>query len=94
MFAKKFSLVCLNSEGNETFEKLASMSLVANLVLYLHTKYNLENVDSANVYNIWSGSCNVAPLIGAYLADSHLGKFSTLLYSSIASLMVRAYSSL
>ncbi|KAL6138782.1 hypothetical protein ACLB2K_064061 [Fragaria x ananassa] len=83
----KFSLVCLNSEGNETFEKLASMSLVANLVLYLHTKYNLENVDSANVYNIWSGSCNVAPLIGAYLADSHLGKFSTLLYSSIASLM-------
>ncbi|PRQ43107.1 putative proton-dependent oligopeptide transporter family, major facilitator superfamily [Rosa chinensis] len=73
--------------GNETFEKLASMSLVANLVLYLHTKYNLDNVVSANVYNIWSGSCNVAPLIGAYLADTLLGKYSTLLYSSIASLM-------
>lgn len=69
------------------------MSLVANLVLYLHTKYNLDNVVSADVFNIWSGSCNIAPLLGAYLADTHMGKFYTLLYSSIASLLVRVFSS-
>ncbi|CAN6723979.1 unnamed protein product [Malus baccata var. baccata] len=73
--------------GNETFEKLASMSLIANLVVYLHTKYNLDNVVSANVFNIWSGSCNIAPLFGAFLADRYLGKFNTLLFSSIASLL-------
>ncbi|KAM1094802.1 hypothetical protein ACFX13_009897 [Malus domestica] len=73
--------------GNETFEKLASMSLIANLVVYLHTKYHLDNVVSANVFNIWSGSCNIAPLFGAFLADTYLGKSYTLLFSSIASLL-------
>ncbi|CAB4284608.1 unnamed protein product [Prunus armeniaca] len=73
--------------GNETFEKMASMSLVANLVMYLHTKYNLDNVVSANVFNIWSGSCNIAPLFGAFVADTYIGKFYTLLFSSVASLL-------
>ncbi|CAN6576257.1 unnamed protein product [Malus baccata var. baccata] len=66
--------------GNETTEKLASMSLIANLVVYL-----LENI--TNVFNIWTGSCNIAPLFGAFLADTYLGKFYTLLFSSIASLL-------
>lgn len=70
---------------------MASMSLVANLVMYLHTKYNLDNVVSANVFNIWSGSCNIAPLFGAFVADTYIGKFYTLLFSSIASLLVRIY---
>ncbi|KAB2630598.1 protein NRT1/ PTR FAMILY 2.8-like [Pyrus ussuriensis x Pyrus communis] len=63
------------------------MSLIANLVVYLQTKYHLDNVVSANVFNIRSGSCNVAPLFGAFLADTYLGKFYSLLFSSIASLL-------
>ncbi|KAH1123351.1 hypothetical protein J1N35_006511 [Gossypium stocksii] len=31
--------------ANETFEKLASMSLVANMTVYLKTKYNMEGGD-------------------------------------------------
>ena len=75
-------------EGNETFEKLASMSLIANLVLYLHTMYNLDSVDSAYVFQIWSGTTNFAALAGAFLADAYLGRFYTLLFGSFASLLV------
>ncbi|XP_023544027.1 protein NRT1/ PTR FAMILY 2.8-like [Cucurbita pepo subsp. pepo] len=73
--------------GNETFEKLASMSLIANLVLYLHTMYNLDSVDSAYVFQIWSGTTNFAALAGAFLADAYLGRFYTLLFGSFASLL-------
>ncbi|XP_038881205.1 protein NRT1/ PTR FAMILY 2.8-like isoform X1 [Benincasa hispida] len=73
--------------GNETFEKLASMSLIGNLVLYLHTMYNLDNVASAYVFQIWGGTTNFAPLAGAFLADAYLGRFYTLLFGSIASFL-------
>uniref|UniRef100_A0A0A0KZQ3 Uncharacterized protein n=1 Tax=Cucumis sativus TaxID=3659 RepID=A0A0A0KZQ3_CUCSA len=73
--------------GNETFEKLASMSLIGNLVLYLHTMYNLDNVASAYVFQIWGGTTNFAPLAGAFLADAYLGRFYTLLFGSVASLL-------
>lgn len=75
-------------EGNETLEKLASMSLIGNLVVYLHTQYNLDIAVSAQVFNIWNGLTNVLPILGAYLADAHLGKFKILIFGSISSLLV------
>lgn len=78
-------------EGNETFEKLASMSLIANLIVYMHTQYNIENANSVEVFNIWSGFTNFLPLVGAYVADAYVGKFNMLLFGSIASLLVYIY---
>lgn len=74
--------------ANETFEKLASMSLIANFIVYLHTMYNLDNVHSAYVFQIWGGTTNFAPLAGAFLADAYFGRFYTLLFGSIASFLV------
>ncbi|CAM8920585.1 unnamed protein product [Rhodiola kirilowii] len=73
--------------GNESFEKLASMSLIANITVYLHTRYNLEGVLLVNVVQIWSGTCNIMTLLGAFLSDAYLGRFKTLLFGSIASLL-------
>ncbi|KAI4356526.1 hypothetical protein L6164_000544 [Bauhinia variegata] len=73
--------------GNETFEKLASMSLIANLVVYLTTQYNMDNIASAEVFNIWSGSANFLPILGAYIADAHVGKYHVLLFGSLASFL-------
>uniref|UniRef100_A0A7N0TYI8 Uncharacterized protein n=1 Tax=Kalanchoe fedtschenkoi TaxID=63787 RepID=A0A7N0TYI8_KALFE len=73
--------------GNESFEKLASMSLIANITVYLHTRYNLEGVMLVNVVQIWSGTCNIMTLFGAFLSDAYLGRFNTLLFGSIASLL-------
>ncbi|CAM8977198.1 unnamed protein product [Rhodiola kirilowii] len=73
--------------GNESFEKLASMSLIANITVYLRTRYNLEGVLLVNVVQIWSGTCNIMTLFGAFLSDAYLGRFKTLLFGSIASLL-------
>ncbi|CAN1275500.1 Protein NRT1/ PTR FAMILY 2.8 [Linum perenne] len=73
--------------GNESFEKLASMGLIGNLTLYLQSKYNMDSILVVNVFNVWSGSSNLTPLIGAFLSDAYLGRFRTLLYGSIASFL-------
>ncbi|KAK7256801.1 hypothetical protein RIF29_30301 [Crotalaria pallida] len=73
--------------ANETFEKLASMGLIANLVVYMHTQYNIETTTSAQVFTIWSGFTNFLPLVGAYVADAYVGKYNTLLFSSISSFL-------
>ncbi|KAL5544346.1 hypothetical protein UlMin_008130 [Ulmus minor] len=73
--------------GNESFEKLASMSLIANIVVYMSTKYNLSGIFVVTVVNVWSGFSNVSSLAGAFVSDAYLGKFKTLLFGSIFSLL-------
>ncbi|KAK7339727.1 hypothetical protein VNO77_20408 [Canavalia gladiata] len=79
---------------NETFEKVASMGLIANLIVYLRTQYNMDATVSAEVFNVWSGSTNFLPLLGAYLADAYMGKFYVLLFGSIASFLGMGFVSL
>lgn len=64
------------------------MSLISNITVYLSTKYNLNGIYVVNVVNIWSGTSNVATLAGAFIADTCLGRYRTLLYGSIASFLV------
>ncbi|KAK4792102.1 hypothetical protein SAY86_022537 [Trapa natans] len=71
--------------GNESFERLASMGLVMNLSVYLKTKYNMYGVFLINVVSIWSGFCNILPLLGAFIAEKFLGRFGTLLLGCSAS---------
>ncbi|KAB5519923.1 hypothetical protein DKX38_024242 [Salix brachista] len=73
--------------GNESFEKLASMGLIANLTVYLQTRFNMDGIQLVNVFNIWSGSTNVTPLLGAFLSDTYLGRFRTLIFGSTASFL-------
>lgn len=84
------TLIIINqlSTANETFEKLASMSLIANITVYLRTKYNMNGLLLVNVVNIWSGSSNFLTLGGALLSDAYLGRFWTLLIGSIISMLV------
>ncbi|KAH0870101.1 hypothetical protein HID58_077123 [Brassica napus] len=80
--------------ANESFEKLASMSLIGNLSVYLTTKYNLGGVFLVNIINIWFGSCNFLSIPGAFVSDAYLGRFWTLLLGSIASFLVNLPSHL
>ncbi|XWS67132.1 hypothetical protein CRYUN_Cryun05aG0260600 [Craigia yunnanensis] len=73
--------------GNETFEKLASMSLIANMTVYLKIKYDMDGIVVVNVINIWSGCSNITSIAGALVSDTFLGRFVTLLYGSISSLL-------
>ncbi|KAK1259957.1 Nitrate transporter 1.7 [Acorus gramineus] len=73
--------------GNETFERLATFGLLANFMVYLVTKYHMKQVLATNVVNIWSGTTNFAPLIGAFVSDAYWGRFRTLAYCSVASFL-------
>ncbi|XP_043707235.1 protein NRT1/ PTR FAMILY 2.10-like [Telopea speciosissima] len=72
--------------GNETFEKLGTIGTSSNLTVYLTTVFNLEKVSAATLVNIFNGSTNLAPLVGAFLSDAYFGRYKTLGFACISSL--------
>ncbi|KAL1808300.1 hypothetical protein ACET3Z_025290 [Daucus carota] len=73
--------------GNETFERLATVGLLANFNVFLMTQFHMDQVYASNVNNIWSGISNFAPLLGAYISDAYVGRFRTIAFSSFAVLL-------
>lgn len=74
--------------GNETFERLATFGMLANFTVYLVNHLRMKQMKAANLANVWFGTTNFAPLLGAFLSDAYLGRFLTLAISSVASLLV------
>ncbi|TKY65885.1 NRT1/ PTR FAMILY 8.1 [Spatholobus suberectus] len=64
--------------GNECCERLAYYGMSTNLVNYLQGRFNQGNTTAANNVTTWSGTCYITPLIGAFLADSYLGRYWTI----------------
>lgn len=79
---------CWKCAGNETFERLASVGMIANFMVFLVTQFHMDQVMASNVLSIWSGITNFAPLIGAYISDAHLGRFTTIAFSTFSSFLV------
>ncbi|CAN4124405.1 unnamed protein product [Withania somnifera] len=73
--------------GNETFERLASMGLLANFMQFLLTVFHLDLVSATNVLNIWSGVTNFIPLLGAFISDAYIGRFWTIAFASVFEMM-------
>ncbi|KAJ4973966.1 hypothetical protein NE237_007140 [Protea cynaroides] len=73
--------------GNETFERLASFGLLMNFMLYLLKEYHMDQVSAINIVNIWSGTANFSPLLGAFICDAYLGRFRTLAFASFATFL-------
>ncbi|KAF7829426.1 protein NRT1/ PTR FAMILY 2.13-like [Senna tora] len=73
--------------GNETIERIATYGMAANFMVFLLKVFNLGQVGAANVISIWHGSSNFIPILGAFLADSYLGKFRTIAGASFATLV-------
>ncbi|PKI37234.1 hypothetical protein CRG98_042386 [Punica granatum] len=73
--------------GNETFEKLGTIGTLSNLTVYLTEVFNMKNVSAATLINVFNGTSNMAPLVGAYLSDTYFGRFKTLGFASVSSLL-------
>ncbi|KAL3654185.1 hypothetical protein CASFOL_003866 [Castilleja foliolosa] len=71
--------------GNETFERLAAIGLVANFMVFLMKVFYMDQVMASNVINVWTGVSNFSPLIGAFISDAFLGRFKTIAYATFAS---------
>ncbi|CAM0872167.1 unnamed protein product [Alopecurus aequalis] len=75
---------CFFILGTECCERLAYYGISKNLVTYLKTKLHQGNLEAARNVTTWQGTCYLTPLIGAILADSYWGKYSTIaVFSSI-----------
>ncbi|KAJ4974717.1 hypothetical protein NE237_007891 [Protea cynaroides] len=73
--------------GNETFQRLASDGLLMNFMLYLLKEFHMDQISAINIINIWSGTANFSPLVGAFICDAYLGRFRTLAFASCASFL-------
>jgi hypothetical protein len=82
--------VCLlvNLAVYEVFERMAYYGISSNLVLYLTKQLHQGTVLSANNVTNWVGTIWMTPIIGAYIADAHLGRYRTFMVASVIYLLV------
>lgn len=70
---------------------MAGLSLSAgwiiNLITFLQNEFNIQDTDAAKIYNYVNGSVTLFPIIAAVIADSFVGCFSLIWFSSLISLL-------
>ncbi|GAV60309.1 PTR2 domain-containing protein [Cephalotus follicularis] len=66
----------------EVFERMAYYGISSNLVLYLTKKLHQGTVKSVNNVTNWVGTIWMTPILGAYVADAHLGRYWTFVFAS------------
>ncbi|XP_057498792.1 protein NRT1/ PTR FAMILY 5.4-like [Actinidia eriantha] len=71
----------------EMGERFAYYGVAGNLIMYLTTVLGQPTATAAKNVNIWRGVSSIFPLFGAFVADSYLGRFKTILLSTIIYLM-------
>lgn len=69
--------------GQEFCERLAYYGIATNIITFLTGELNYSNSSAASFVNIWSGTCYLTPLIGAFFADAYFGRFWIIFWFSI-----------
>ncbi|XP_065848628.1 protein NRT1/ PTR FAMILY 1.1-like [Euphorbia lathyris] len=72
--------------ANEAFEKVAGVGLIANMIKYLITEYNLKASDGATILFLWVAISYFTPIFGAFISDSYLGRFRVIVLGTFTSL--------
>ncbi|WOL08771.1 protein NRT1/ PTR FAMILY 1.2 [Canna indica] len=73
--------------ANEVLEKVSCEGIISIMVIYLTKEYHLEAATAASVMFAYAGFSEFVPMFTAYLSDSYLGRFRTIAFASILSLM-------
>ncbi|KAK7384985.1 hypothetical protein VNO78_30690 [Psophocarpus tetragonolobus] len=73
--------------ANQGFENMASLGIMPNMILYLTREYNMDVAVATNVMLLWSAATSFMPIIGAFLADSYVGRYPTIAFGSVVSLL-------
>ena len=68
--------------------------LATNLVVYFERFAGANASAAAANVGLWGGSCYLTPLLGAWVADSYLGRYHTILLFTLIYLAVRPPASL
>ncbi|KAI9073844.1 hypothetical protein K1719_044196 [Acacia pycnantha] len=78
----------------EFSERLSYFGIATSLVLYLSKVMHEDLKTAARNVNYWSGATTLMPLLGGFVADAYLGRYSTVFASSIFYLLGLALLSL
>ncbi|KAJ9180646.1 hypothetical protein P3X46_008862 [Hevea brasiliensis] len=71
----------------EFSERLSYFGIASSLIIYLTKVMHNDLKTAARGVNYWSGVTTLMPLLGGFVADAYLGRFSTVFVSSIAYLL-------
>ncbi|PHU05354.1 Protein NRT1/ PTR FAMILY 5.7 [Capsicum chinense] len=66
----------------EFSERLSYFGIATSLIIYLTKVIHQDLKTAAKSVNYWTGVTTLMPLLGGFLADAYLGRFSTVLLSS------------
>ncbi|KAK9095606.1 hypothetical protein Scep_027075 [Stephania cephalantha] len=70
--------------GVKSLEGLGYYGVATNLAMYLSKVLHQDNASIAKAVTMWTGTCYFTPLLGAYIADSHCGRYrSTLIFALV-----------
>ncbi|GLT37522.1 hypothetical protein SLA2020_118330 [Shorea laevis] len=71
----------------EFSERLSYFGIATSLILYLTMVIHQDLKTAARSVNYWTGVTTLMPLLGGFLADGYLGRFNTVLFSTIVYLL-------
>ncbi|ONI03549.1 hypothetical protein PRUPE_6G264100 [Prunus persica] len=71
----------------EFSERLSYFGIATSLIIYLTKVMHDDLKVAAKSVNYWSGVTTLVPLFGGFIADAYLGRFNTVLASSIIYLL-------